>query len=203
MVKSFTGVFSQVSLGEFVSWGWFMARLLTHPRGFFVTKPSSSCQSLSTVLLFGGLLSTVTLSFSSIKSVFTRSSYIPLNHRQCLPVLCMMYKIHDNCINITLTTYMNVEHVEGQNLRVFVAHLYEFSALRCRTSKFARCFLPQNLYVEWSHLNCVWFYNVEWMEERNVCCYPELVIFSLAQMFVELFWQYSEHIIFPHFGLCY
>ena len=89
-----------------------------------------------------------------------------------------------------------------RSLRLFLiqaavaAHPYELEILRCRTSQFARCFLP--VYVRaWNGLSDAVFEMVLWVASNmlTICTFPELFfMFSAVYVLVGLFKQFAKQL---------
>ena len=85
------------------------------------------------------------------------------------------------------------------------AHSLEFKVSRCRTSKFARCFLPAQV-CTWNDLPYTMFtlgHRIGLRQQLTVCCGAELYFFqfSVAQMLVGLEKQFSVQTILFFSGL--
>ena len=75
----------------------------------------------------------------------------PLNHRRCVALMCMLYKIYSNpkhCLYGELPpACQRVRYTRA----AAVAHPCELEVSRCRTSQLGRCFLPAHVRM-WNDL---------------------------------------------------
>ena len=69
-------------------------------------------------------------------------TFLSLCHRRHVAALCMLYKVNSNSIHCLfrelLSSSVRVLHTRA----AAAAHPLEFEVSRCRTSQFARCFVP-------------------------------------------------------------
>ena len=76
---------------------------------------------------------------------------LSLCHRRHAAVLCMLYKVNSNS-NHCLFSELPSASVRVRHIRdAAAAHPLEFEVTMCRTSQFARCFLPAQTRV-WNYL---------------------------------------------------
>ena len=80
------------------------------------------------------------------------------------------------------------------------AHPLKFEVTRCRTSQFARCFLPAQVRM-WNDFPTLCLTPERWMGSRvqsTVGCYHELCFlqFSMAQVLVGLRNQFMDNFVF-------
>ena len=141
-------VLSPVFLKELVFGGWLSVPLWI-PLCCFVASMHLFFQSLSIVLLCGGLL--LNVSFSSSRCIWSDRTFLSC-HRRHVAALCMLYKVNSNS-NHCLISELPSASVRVQHIRAAAAaHQLEFEVSRCRTSKFAWCFQPAQSRV-WNYLH--------------------------------------------------
>ena len=88
----------------------------------------------------------------SVARLFPDQTFLSLCHRRHVASLCMLYKVTSNS-NRCLFSELPSASVRVRHFRVAAAaHPLEFEVTRCRTSKFARCFLPAQTRV-WNDLS--------------------------------------------------
>ena len=78
----------------------------------------------------------------TVARLFPEQTFLPLCYRRHVAALCMLYKVNSNsnhCLFSELpSASVRVRHTQA----AAAAHTLEFDVSRCRTSQFARCFLP-------------------------------------------------------------
>ena len=139
-------VFSLVSLKELVFWCWwtvFFWILLC----CFITIMHWFSQSLSIVLQCGGLLLNVIFSFSRFRCIRWQGfcpdqTFLSLCHRRHVAALFMLYNVNPNWNHCLFSELPSSSIRVRYTLAAASAHPLEFEVSRCRTSQFARRFLP-------------------------------------------------------------
>ena len=143
--KTMCVVLSLVCLKELEFWGWWSVSLWTS-LCCFVAVMNLFFQSLSIVLLCGGLLLSASFSFPSARCIrwpgFALIRVSCRCHRRHVAALYMLYKVNSNS-NLCLFSELSYASVRVWHTQVVTAaHPFLFEVSWCRTSQFARCFLP-------------------------------------------------------------
>ena len=136
----------------------------------------------------------------SVARLCPDQSFLSVCHRRNVAGLSMFYKVHSN------SNYCLVSELSSASTRVLhtraaaASHPLEFEASMCRTSKFARCFLPAQVRM-WNDLSYTVLIPERWMGSKvqsTVGCFPELCFlqFSMAQMLVGLRKQIVNNFVF-------
>ena len=87
----------------------------------------------------------------SVARLCPDQAFLSLCHRRHFAALCMLYKVNSN-LNSCLFSELLSASVRVRHTRdTAAAHPLEFEVSRCRTSQFARCFLPAQTRV-WNDL---------------------------------------------------
>ena len=154
--KTMCVVSSPASLKEFVFWGWWSLSLWISLCCIVATIHLFS-QSLSIVLRCGGLqlkchLQLLKRQVYSVARLCPGQTSLSSCHRRHVAVLCMSYKVNFNS-NHCLFSELPSPSVRGRHSwAAAAAHPLELEVSRCRTSQFARCFLPAQTRV-WNVLS--------------------------------------------------
>ena len=128
-------------------------------------------------------------------------SFLALFHRRHVAALYMLYEVNSNS-NHCLFSELPSASVRVRHSRdAAAAHPLEFEVSMCRTSKFARCFLPSQTRV-WNDLPYSVFHTrmLDGLREQSIVgCFPELCFFQffVLQVLVGLRKQFMNNFVFP------
>ena len=86
----------------------------------------------------------------SVAMLCTDQSFLSLCDRRNVVGLSMLYKVNSNSIHCLFIELPSAS-TRIRHTRAAVAHPLEFEVSRCRTSQFARCFLPAQVRL-WNDL---------------------------------------------------
>ena len=196
--KTMCVILFPVSLRELVFWTWWNVYLWT-PLCYFVAILHLFSQSLSIVLWCGGQLLNVTFSFFSASCICMvdwlcpDQNFLSLCHLLRAAGLIMLYKVNSNSNHCLFSEQQSVSPRVRHTRAAAAANPLEFEVSRCRTSQFARSFLPAQVRL-WNDLP----YNVfdpgtlEGSRVQSTAgCFPELcflvgLCFLVSCVFPEL-----------------
>ena len=142
-------------------------------------------QSWSIVLRCGGQLLNQLLERQvySVARLCPDQSFLSLCHRRRVAVLSMLYKVNSNS-NHCLFSELPSASTRVRHTRAYIgAHTLELDVSRCRTSQFARSFLPAQVRL-WNDLPYTVF-DTGMLDglQSTVGCFPEFVFFRFCSWF--------------------
>ena len=140
---------------NWIFWGWWNADLWT-PLCYFVAIFHRFSQSLSIVRQWRGQLLNVTFSFFSARCIqWPGLALIRLSCRCVIDVVLLGLVCWTRLMPTLITVCSAIDTSASSRVRhtgaAAAAHSLEFEVSRCRTSKFARCFLPTQVRM-WNYL---------------------------------------------------
>ena len=145
--KSMCVVLSPVSLNEFEFCGWWSVSLWT-----------PLCCSLllcSCFPVWGSAaechLQLLERQVYSVARLCPDQIFLSLRHWRYVAALCKLYKVNSNSNHCLFIEFPSVSVRVRHTRAATAAHPLEFEVSRCRTSKYARCFLPAQTRV-WNDL---------------------------------------------------
>ena len=105
---------------------------------------------------YGGLLRNVIYSYSSARCIRwpgfePDQTFLSLCHRRYVAALCMLYKVNSKSNHCLFSELPSVSVKIRHTRAAAAARPIVFEVSRCRTSQFARCFLPAQTRV-WNDL---------------------------------------------------
>ena len=174
----------------------------------FVATIHLFSQAFNIGLQCGGLLLNVILSYSIARCIrwpgLPDQTFLSLCHQRQVAALCMLYKVNLNSNHCLFSELPFASVKVGHTRAAAVAHPFEFEVSRCRTSQFARCFLPPQIRV-WNDLPYTVFDTGtldgfkgavnRWLHPR--VCFPVFCDAGDCGVEKAIYKQF-----FSHFGLC-
>ena len=139
----------------------------------------------------------------SVVRLCSNRSFLSLCHRRRIAGLSMLYKVNANSNHCLLIELASASSRVRYTQAAAAAHPFEFEVSMCRTSQFARCFLPAKVRM-CNDLPYTVLTPECWMGSRmqsTVGCFPEFCFlqFSVAQALVALIYKQFR---FFRLGLC-
>ena len=152
--KTMCVILFPASLRELVFWGWWNVYLWT-PLCYFVAILHLFSQSLSFVLRCGGQLLNVIFSFMSARRIWWPGFvpirvFVDVSSASCAKI-SILYKVNSNSYRCLFSELPSASSRVRHTRDAAAAHPLEFEASRCRTTSFARSFLPAQVRL-WNDL---------------------------------------------------